>query len=121
MKYETLKDLPPKPGVYLMMAHWEISFTSERRKGSMCVGKVGNSYSQLLPQIISDSLGIALYAMFIGLLVPNVKNNIRLGAVVILAVLINVILVNFMATSWAIIFSTLLGAGIGVFITGEQY
>ena len=58
----------------------------------MCVGKVGNSYSQLLPQIISDSLGIALYAMFIGLLVPNVKNNIRLGTVVILAVLINVML-----------------------------
>ena len=81
---------------------------------------IGSVASQLLPEIISNSLGIALYAMFIGLLVPNVKSSIKLGAVVVIAVFINVILSSFIAASWAIIFSTLIGAGIGVFITEEK-
>lgn len=81
---------------------------------------IGSIASQLLPQIVSNSLGIALYAMFIGLLVPNVKKSLRLGAIVIIAVVINVILNHFIASSWAIIFSTLIAAGIGVFITEDD-
>lgn len=53
---------------------------------------IGSFASQLLPQIVSKSLGIALYAMFIGLLVPNAKKSFRLGTIVIGAVVVDIIL-----------------------------
>ena len=76
---------------------------------------IGAVASDLLPAILSASLGIALYAMFIGLLVPNLSGNGRLGLLVLLTAVCNTILNQFMASSWALIFSTLLCAFVGVF------
>jgi len=76
---------------------------------------IGAVASDLLPAILSASLGIALYAMFLGLLVPNLTNNWRLGALVTLTAVCNTILSQFMASSWALILSTLLCAFVGVF------
>jgi predicted branched-subunit amino acid permease len=76
---------------------------------------IGAVASGLLPAILSASLGIALYAMFLGLLVPNLTNNWRLGALVVLTALCNTLLGQFMASSWALILSTLLCAFVGVF------
>lgn len=81
---------------------------------------IGAAASQLLPQIVSESLGIALYAMFIGLLVPNAKKSMKLCGVVFMAAIINYIFNIFMASSWAVIFSTLVSAVIGVFIAGDE-
>lgn len=81
---------------------------------------IGCVASQFLPRIISDSLGIALYAMFIGLLVPNVKKNLRLGIIVLITAGISLVLNKFMASSWAIIFATLISAAIGVFIMEDK-
>ena len=39
---------------------------------------LGIVFSSILPSIVSKSLGVSLYAMFIGLLVPNMKKSIRL-------------------------------------------
>lgn len=36
---------------------------------------LGILFSSVLPSIVSKSLGVSLYAMFIGLLVPNMKNR----------------------------------------------
>ena len=74
----------------------------------------------MLPEIVSDSLGIALYAMFIALLVPNVKGNIRLLAVVFITALINFLLRFIIDANWALIASTLIGAAIGVFIVKDE-
>lgn len=76
---------------------------------------VGAVASDLLPDILSASLGIALYAMFIGLLVPNLTQNRRLGALVVLTALCSTLLSSFMASSWALVCSTLLCAFLGVF------
>ena len=76
---------------------------------------IGAVASGFLPPIVSASLGIALYAMFIGLLVPSIKGNLRLGILVILTACLNTVLIQFMASSWALILSTLICAGIGVF------
>lgn len=76
---------------------------------------IGAVASGFLPPIVSASLGIALYAMFIGILVPNLKGNLRLGILVVLTACLNTVLVQFMPSSWALIFATLVCATIGVF------
>ena len=76
---------------------------------------IGAIASDFLPTIITASLGIALYAMFIGLLVPNLTNNFRLGLLVILTAVCNTVLSKLMPGSWALIISTLVCAFIGVF------
>jgi 4-azaleucine resistance transporter AzlC len=81
---------------------------------------IGSIASQFLPAVITNSLGIALYAMFIALLVPNVKKSLRLGLVVLVTAAINIMLSKFMDRSWSIIFSTLIGAAIGVFIAEDE-
>ena len=81
----------------------------------VCGSFVGAVFSALLPEIVSMSLGIALYAMFIGLLLPSLNGNFRLLLLAVLTALCNSILCTFMASSWALIVSTLLCAFIGVF------
>ena len=81
---------------------------------------VGVLLGAVLPEIVSNSLGIALYAMFIALLVPNVKGNIRLLAVVFITAVINLLLRFVIDANWALIASTLIGAAIGVFIVKDE-
>jgi len=76
---------------------------------------IGAVASRFLPAILSASLGIALYAMFIGILIPNAKHNLRLGILIALTAVVNSILTHFIASSWALIVSTLVCAAIGVF------
>lgn len=76
---------------------------------------IGAFASDFLPPILTASLGIALYAMFIALLMPNLKHNFRLGLLAILTSVMNTVLSKFIASSWALIVSTLICAAIGVF------
>ena len=76
---------------------------------------IGAIASELLPDIVSASFGIALYALFIGLLVPNLTKNIRLCLLVLFTAVINSLLILFIEQSWAVVISTLLSAFIGVF------
>jgi len=80
----------------------------------------GCAASQFLPALVSRSLGIALFAMFIGLVIPNIKRNMQLGFLVILTALLNVTFNYFMPSSWAIICATLVGAFLGVFFVKEE-
>ncbi len=68
---------------------------------------------KLLPAIIANSLGISLYAMFIALLIPNVKRDFKLLYLMIFTGLLNLILVNIIGGSWAMILSTLIAASVG--------
>ena len=81
---------------------------------------IGTLASAVLPAVVSNSLGIALYAMFIALVVPGVKRNVRLLGVVVITALFNLIFTQFIPSSWALILSTLLGAAIGVFIVPDK-
>ncbi len=76
---------------------------------------IGALASGLLPPVLSASLGISLYAMFIAILVPSLKGNLRLGILVIVTALVNTALSKVMASSWALIVSTLICAAAGVF------
>src|SRR5690625_6418529 len=47
---------------------------------------VGGVLGDIIPEQLSQSMGIALYALFIGLLVPSIKKNIRVVFVVIVEI-----------------------------------
>lgn len=76
---------------------------------------IGALASDFLPAILTASFGIALYAMFIGLLVPSIPGNLRLGGLVLLTAVCNTLLTNVMPASWALIVSTLLCTFAGMF------
>ncbi len=76
---------------------------------------IGAVASDLLPEIITASLGISLYAMFIGLLVPGLAKNLKLTLLIAFTAVCNSVLSIWLPSSWSLIISTLVCAGIGVF------
>lgn len=82
---------------------------------------VGGVLGEVIPEQLSQSMGIALYALFISLLVPAVKKEVRYGLVALIAMLINAIAVQFMSSGWAIVVGTLLGGLSGVVLLKEKY
>lgn len=107
----------------------------EKRTSSFFLGLITVSYvswnigtligalsSDILPEIVSASFGIALYAMFIGLIMPGLRANLRLAVLVVFTAVVNTILNLFIDSSWALIISTLLCAAIGTFFVdiGEE-
>ncbi|MFQ3543742.1 AzlC family ABC transporter permease [Halobacillus rhizosphaerae] len=82
---------------------------------------LGGILGDVIPPRLSESMGIALFAMFIGLLIPSVKKQYRLAGIALLAMLINFICQRLgMEQGWSIILGTLLGALIGVFILDDE-
>lgn len=65
-----------------------------------------------LPQTLQESMSVALYAMFVGLLVPSMKKNVKVVFLAVLAAAFNSIftLAELMSTGWAIVLATLLSA-----------
>ncbi len=68
-----------------------------------------------LPKELELSLGIALYAMFIGLLVPGIKRNLKLFLLVCMAAVLNSVLSLFLSGAYSLIVTTLVCALAGVF------
>lgn len=76
---------------------------------------IGALILDLLPPVLTASLAISLYAMFIALLVPGLRGNARLALLVLLCALCNTLLSLFLDGAIAMILSTLACAFIGVF------
>ena len=81
---------------------------------------VGGLLGEVIPEQLSQSMGIALYAMFIGLLIPSVKKEVRVGLIAILAMIINVIASQFVSSGWSIVLGTVIGGLAGVFLLKEK-
>ncbi|MCR2821038.1 AzlC family ABC transporter permease [Lederbergia panacisoli] len=73
---------------------------------------VGFGIGAGLPQVLQESMAVALYAMFIGLLVPSLKKSMKVACLALLAAAFNSIFVfsEMMSKGWAIVISTLLSA-----------
>ncbi|WP_079529285.1 AzlC family ABC transporter permease [Halobacillus hunanensis] len=92
------------------------------------VSWVGGSYlggvlGDIIPSRLSQSMGVALYAMFIGLLVPSVRKQYRIALVAIFAMMINFLCQWWgMDQGWAIVLGTLIGglSGIWILQDGEE-
>lgn len=82
---------------------------------------LGGFLGEIIPDKLSQSMGIALYAMFIGLLVPSVKKELKVGLIAVIAMLINLICSQFMSDGWAIVLGTVLGGLSGVYFFKEEH
>lgn len=77
----------------------------------VCSG-LGHLIGASLPQTLQESMSVALYAMFVGLLVPSMKKSAKVVFLAVLAACFNTIftLTNALSTGWAIVLATLLSA-----------
>lgn len=77
----------------------------------VCSG-VGHLIGASLPQTLQESMGVALYAMFIGLLVPSMKRSAKVIFLALLGAVFNSIFTigHIMAQGWAIVTATLLSS-----------
>ncbi|WP_318247293.1 hypothetical protein [Halobacillus litoralis] len=74
-----------------------------------------------MPDRLSESMGVALYAMFIGLLVPSVRSNMRILWVALLAMGVNYVCQRFgMNQGWAIVVGTLIGGAGGIWLLEDE-
>lgn len=75
---------------------------------------IGAAASSFLPELLTAALGVAMYAMFIALLMPNLRGNGRLALLVVFTAAVNALLSLLLPSGWALIAATLLGAALGV-------
>lgn len=73
---------------------------------------VGHLFGAGLPQTLQESMSVALYAMFVGLLVPSLKGSKKVAFLAVTAAAFNSIftLSGLLSTGWAIVAATLLSA-----------
>ena len=76
-----------------------------------------------LPESVANSFGIALYAVFLSMLIPAAKGNTRLLLLVLFSAGLNWLLRFVLSTAWALVIAMILGALIGVWfvdLDGEK-
>ena len=110
------------------------SFKKEELTPKFMLGFEGSTYlvwvlataggfllGEVLPPVVQDSMGIALYAMFIGILIPEGKKSRKLLGLAILAGILNTILysISFLPAGWSVIISIISISALGAFIKEE--
>lgn len=89
--------------------------------GSWVTGTVvGALFAGVIPPSISDSMGIALYAMFIALLVPAVRKMWRAGIIALIGMGMNALFGLFLPGGWATVLATVLAAGCGAMLMPRE-
>nr|WP_241680172.1 AzlC family ABC transporter permease [Metabacillus mangrovi] len=73
---------------------------------------IGHWAGNLLPVLVQESMSIALYALFIGLLVPSLKGHRKVMVLAASAAVINTLLIvsGFFSAGWAIVIATVISA-----------
>ncbi|WMJ79070.1 AzlC family ABC transporter permease [Clostridium sp. MB40-C1] len=95
------------------------------------IGWVGGTLTgvilaNILPKSISSSIGIAIYIMFLGLLLPAIKGSMKIATVSIIAMIISSIIywvpfLNKICGNWRIVITIVLASLIGAkFIPMEE-
>jgi len=79
---------------------------------------MGALASSLLPQMLQNSMGIALYCMFIAIVVPAAKKSIAALVVALIAIFISSLftwapLISSLSAGWVIIIATVAASSIG--------
>jgi 4-azaleucine resistance transporter AzlC len=85
---------------------------------------LGLFFATSLPYVVKASMGIALYAMFIGLLVPNIRKARPVLVISCIAIAVNSLfywlpMFAEISKGWGIIVATIVSAGIGALIYPE--
>lgn len=79
---------------------------------------LGGSISTLLPAALQNAMGIALYAMFIALIIPAARKSVQVLSVIVVAVGINCLLkylpiFSFISSGFRVILATILASAYG--------
>lgn len=83
---------------------------------------IGLGVSNSIPVPLQQSMGIALYAMFVGLLIPSLRTSWRVLVVVSVAVAVHLLLfgLDLFPDGWRIIIATISGAAVGALLGDED-
>lgn len=86
---------------------------------------LGAAISAVLPIALQNAMGIALYGMFIALIVPAARDSFPVLVIVAIAVLVNCILkyvsfFSFVSSGFRIILATVSAAGIGAWLFPKE-
>ena len=88
---------------------------------SWCLGAgIGVVLLDILPVIVTNSFNISLYALFVAILTPAVKENKQIALLVLITAVLNVVLGQFLG-NWSLIVATLIGAAAGMYIVDDEY
>ena len=88
---------------------------------SWCLGAaIGVVLLDMLPVIVTNSFNISLYALFVAILTPAVKENKQIALLVLITAVLNIILSQILG-NWSLIVSTLVGAAVGMYIVDDEY
>lgn len=80
---------------------------------------VGCVSVQVIPPVISAGMSMGLYAMFIGLLVPQLRKSAHIALIALASMLLSTIFHRLLESGWAIVSATVLGALVGALIIEE--
>src|SRR5699024_2301807 len=86
----------------------------------LAVSFLGGLLGEVIAEQLNQSMGIVLYVMFIGLLIPVVKVNVRLVYISVLAMLVNLIFSKFISEGWAIFLGNIICCSIGIYFLKEK-
>lgn len=82
---------------------------------------LGGVLGDVMPERLSQSMGIALYAMFIGLLIPSIKANLKVVFIAVLAMAVNFLCQTIgMNQGWAIVLGTITGGASGIWLLQDE-
>ncbi|MGN0894710.1 MAG: AzlC family ABC transporter permease, partial [Succinivibrio sp.] len=80
---------------------------------------IGVFASDLLPLDLVLAMNIALYALFIAIVIPAAKSNRVLMAIIVIAAVLNIILSQFIDSCWAILCTIIICSLGGAFFTKD--
>jgi 4-azaleucine resistance transporter AzlC len=83
---------------------------------------VGYVLGGIMPEILSASMGISLYALFVAILVPEIRKSLKVGILALLSGGINAFLgyINFLPSGWNIIVAILVASTVGMLIFDKK-
>lgn len=88
---------------------------------SWCLGAaIGVVLLDILPVIVTNSFNISLYALFVAILTPAIKESKQIALLVLITAVLNIVLSQFLG-NWSLIVSTLVGAAVGMYIVDDEY
>lgn len=82
---------------------------------------LGATVSNLLPLTLQNAMGVALYGMFLALIIPEAKANKKILSIVIVAISVSSIfrylpLLKNISSGWAVIISTIVASTFGAIV-----
>ena len=81
---------------------------------------IGVSILSSLPEVVTYSFNISLYALFVAMLITNIIKSKQLCLVVLITCVLNIVLGLIIGANSSLVISLLIGAIIGMYIVDDE-